>query len=72
MSTFGTRDEGNYKADCDTEFSEKDATKYRAIVARCNSLVPDRPDVAYAFKEFARSMAKPCKGDMERLKRLGR
>ena len=33
---------------------------------------PDRPDVSFAAKELAKSMAKQTKGDWCRLKRLGR
>ena len=51
---------------------EREATQYRAIVARCNYLAPDRPDIAFAVKELARKMAKPNQGDWTRLKRSGR
>ena len=33
---------------------------------------PDRLDIAFAVKELARSMAKPTRGDWQKLKRLGR
>ena len=51
--------------------SEHHAT-YRAIVARANYLAPDRPDIAFAVNELARSMSSPTRGDWERLKRLAR
>ena len=50
----------------------KEATNYRAIAARCNYLAPDRPDIAFIVKELARAMAKPTRGDLQRLKRLAR
>ena len=72
VSSPGTREEGRTSEDCETLLSDKDATNYRAIVARCNYLSPDRPDIAFAVKELARAMSKPTKGDMQRLKRLAR
>ena len=35
-------------------------------------MAPDRPDVAYAVKEAARSMSQPTKIGMRKLKRIGR
>ena len=72
VSTPGTRDEGRTKDDNEENVGEKEATMCRAVIARCNHMAPDRPDIAYAAKEFARGMAHPTKGDMQRLKRLGR
>ena len=72
VSTPGTREEGRTQEDHQQPLGENQATTYRALVARCNYLAPDRPDIAYAVKELARSMAAPTKGDWQRLKRLGR
>ena len=72
VSTPGTRDEGRIKEDNEEKLSEKEAIMYRAVIARCNHMAPDRPDIAYAAKEFARGMAHPTKANMQRLKRLGR
>ena len=72
VSSLGTREEGHNTADHDDQLSERDTTRYRAIVARLNYLIPDRPDIAYAVKELARAMSKPCNGDWLKLKRLGR
>ena len=52
--------------------SPSDATLFRAIVARCNYLQPDRPDIQYAVKEACRMMAKPTTKSWEMLKRIGR
>lgn len=52
--------------------TEKEATNYRAIVARCNHLAPGRPDIVYAAKELARAVSKPINGNLQRLKRLAR
>lgn len=68
----GTRDERTTKDDSRTFLDENEAVKYKLIVARCNYLVPDRLDMAYAVKGLAGAMATPCEGDMERIKRLGR
>ena len=54
------------------EMSSTDATRYRAVVARCNFLAIDRPDIMYASKECSRCMSKPVNGDWAALKRLGR
>ena len=72
VSTPGTREEGRTQEDRDEKLNDKDSTKYRAVIARCNYLSPDRPDISYAVKELARAMSAPTRGDMTRLKRLGR
>lgn len=72
VSTPGAREEGTSNEDHQMPLNERDAAMYRAIVARCNYFVPDRPDMAYAVKELARSMATPCNGDIAKMKRFGR
>lgn len=72
VSTPGTKEEGRTQADHEDRFGEKEISKYRAIVARCNYISPDRPDISYIVKEFARSMVNTRNGDWQRLKRLGR
>ena len=72
VSTPGTRDEGRTKEDHEEKLGEEEATKYRAVIARCNYISPDSPDIAYAVKELAGGMAHPTNGDMQRLTRLGR
>lgn len=72
VSTPGTRDEGRTTIDNEGKLFEKDTTRYRALVARLNYLIPDRPDIADAVKELARSMSSPTNGDWLRLKRLWR
>ena len=49
-----------------------EATRFRAVAARANYLSGDRPDIQYAVKEICRRMAKPVRGDWEKLIRLGR
>ena len=49
-----------------------EATKFRQLIARCNFMSQDRPDVQYAVKEIARGMANPRLQDWERLIRLGK
>ena len=56
----------------DREMTSHDATKYRAVAARCNFLAIDRPDIMFASKECSRCMSKPLNKDWEALKRLGR
>ena len=72
VTTLGTREEGRTSADHQVELCDKETTSYRAFVARCNYLSPDRPDIAFAVKELAKAMSKPTRGDMQRFKRLAR
>ena len=46
ITTPGTREEGTTKEDHAEVLNEKEAAKYRAVIARCNYLALDRPDVA--------------------------
>ena len=72
VCTPGTKEEGRTQEDCNQLLDDQEASKYRALVARCNYLSPDRPDVAYSVKELARNMSSPTKGNWAQLKRLGR
>ena len=72
VATSGTKDEGRTQKGMEIELKGDEASKYRALVARCNYLAPDRPDIAYSVKELARQMSNPTVGDWYRLKRLGR
>ena len=46
------------------------ATKYRRAAARFNYVAQDRPDIAVAANQLARSMAAPREGDEKGIKRL--
>ena len=83
VTTPGSRDDaakmGNLKIEgsIDTdiggkELVGKEATMFRALVARLNYLAQDRPDLQFAVKEVARRMAVPKEGDWQALKRIGR
>lgn len=72
VTTPGTKEEGRTQDNADEKLDENEATSYRAIVARCNYLAPDRPDIAFAVKELARQMPSPTQCDWTRLKRVGR
>ena len=72
VTTPGTKEEGRNSEDKDLALGDKEATSYRALVARCNYLSPDRPDISFSVKELARSMANPTRGDLQKLKRLAR
>ena len=63
VTTPGTKEEGKTSEDKDVALGDKEATNFRAIVARYNYLSPDRPDIAFSVKELARAMAKPTRGD---------
>ena len=49
-----------------------EATQYRALAARANYLAQDRSDIQYAAKEICRGMARPTRGNLRDLRRLGR
>ena len=72
VCTPSTKEEGRTQEDNETPLEPNEASLTRAIVARCNYLAPGRPDIYYEVKELARQMATPRRGDMQRLKRLGR
>jgi hypothetical protein len=66
----GARDE---KApDDDQELDASGRTLYRSVVARANFLAQDRPDIRYSVKELCRTMAKPTRRDLRKLKKLVR
>ena len=48
------------------------AAKFRQLIARCNFLCQDRPDIIYAVKEAARGMATPRHADWEKLARIAK
>ena len=54
------------------ELDAREATEFRSVVASANYLSADRPDMVFATKELCRTMAKPKKGCLKRLKRLAR
>ena len=68
----GTQAEGRTQPGNENKLNANESAKYKAIVARCNYLSLDRPDIAYTVKELARKMAVPSEGDWQRFKRLGR
>ena len=72
VATPGTREEGTTQQDSQEQLGDEEASKYRALVARCNYLSPDRPDISYTVKELARHMSNPTKGNWAQFKRFGR
>lgn len=54
------------------ELKGQEATRFRAVAARSNYLVANRPDIQYAVKEVCRRMAKPVSSDWKKLVRLAR
>lgn len=72
VTTPGARDEWRMKEDHEQLLGDKDATKFRAVIARCKYIAPDRFDIAYVVKELARGVPHPNNGDMQRLRRFGR
>ena len=59
---------GKEKPPVSTPVPPAQASTYRAVVARGNYIVPDRPDLAFALKGLARKIANPDCGDWESLK----
>ena len=52
--------------------SEDEAKVYVSVGALLNYIAPDRPEMQYAVKEVIRKSSAPSKGDLKRLKRIGR
>ena len=50
VTTPGTKEEGHTSEDHETPLTDEEAINYRALVARCNYLAPDRPDIAFSVK----------------------
>ena len=67
--TPGIQDNGEEE---ERELDNREASQYRAIVARANYLCQDRSDIQFAVKELCRAMSKPTHGHWMALKRLGR
>ena len=67
VSTPGTKEEGRTARDQEEPLDDEQATKYRALTARCNYFSPGRPDVAFAAKGLARNMASPRKGRLDKV-----
>ena len=51
---------------------KRESTNYRAVAARANYLAMDRADIQYATKEICRGMSAPTRGDLRKLRRMGR
>ena len=71
-STPGTKDEGTTIVDSDAPLEDDQASQYRTIIARCNRITPDRPDLAFTVKALATRMSRPTKGDWLKQTCLGR
>ena len=56
----------------ENEVPASECTRYRAIVARCNYLQPDRREIQYAVKLCCRIMPRPMVRSWEMLKRIGK
>ena len=54
------------------DMEPKQASLFRAIVARVNFLAQDRCDILFASKECSRHMSSPKNGSWAALKRIGR
>ena len=60
VTSPGAKEEGRTKNGMEEPLRNEEASTYMALVARCNYLAPDRPDIAYSVKELARQMATPA------------
>ena len=67
--TPGVKDNGSGES---KRLDNREASLYRAIVARANYLCQDRSDIQFAVKELCRTMAEPTQGNWAAVKRLGR
>ena len=68
LSNPGIKQDDSLEGEVDLEGDA--ATKYRAVVAKCNYLAADRPDVQYPTKECCRRMASPRVSDWDLIKHL--
>lgn len=50
VATPGTKEKGRTSEDHEVPLGDNEATNYRALVARCNYLSPDRPNIAFIIK----------------------
>ena len=69
LSTPGSNTE--VSIDDAKELEGEEATRYRAIAARCNYLSIDRPDLQFSVKELCRDMSRPTDQSWARLRRVG-
>ena len=69
LSTPGSNTE--VSIDDAKELEGEEATRYRAIAARCNYLSMDRPDLQFSVKELCREMSRPTDQAWARLRRVG-
>ena len=64
-------EEDQEDAEDEQAMAPRDATQYRAVVARLNYMAADRPDIQFAVKEVARNMSAPLASHWHALKRIG-
>ena len=69
VATPSTKEEGRTADNQDEPLGEEQTTKYRALVARCNYLNPDRPDIACSVKELARNKSTPRQGGLVKVEK---
>ena len=60
------------ESDDDPHLDQSKATKFRQLIARCNFLCQDRPDIQYACKEAARGMANPKQSDWVKMLKIAK
>ena len=71
-NTAGARNPGLGSANSSKPLSPDMVTRFRAVIARANFIVPDREDIGFSVKELARKMSPPVENDLEDLCRLAR
>ena len=72
VSTPWIDDQDHHEGDALEALGPLEASSFRGMVARCNYLSADRPDIMIPVKELCREMSKPTVRFMTRLKRFGR
>ena len=72
VTSPGTKEQETEPMRSSPDMDATDAWKYRSIVARCNFLAQDRPDLLFSVKEACRVMSQPKHEDWAKLKRIGR
>ena len=71
LTTPGTKG-AHVEEEDDPHLDSSLSTKFRQLIARCNFICQDRPDIQYACKEAARGMANPRRSDWDKMLRIAK
>ena len=72
LTTTGNKSTSKEEEQDEILLTKLEATQFRAVTARLNSLALDCPNIQFATKEISREMSSPTTKSHEKLKRLAR